>query len=265
MEPIKIVSNNVLFHVYNHKEEAFIDMANDMIDVIKKNNHLNKKTLMIVPVGPIGQYTYFVDRIINERISLKQVTWINMDEYMTSKENLLDENHPLSFRKFMHDEVYHKIPDDLIMPLSQRIFPNPKKLDEVMHIINQHGYVDACYGGIGLNGHVAFNEPIASISKKNFMNLSTRVVQIAKETLVTNAINELDGDYQGMPKYAITIGFKEILMSKKIRLYCFRAWHKSVIKNIVKQRPNTSFPVTLLKVHEDTVIGVTKEILYKEL
>lgn len=264
MEPIKLKANRFLFQVYPNKEEAFMDMAQDMIKLIKENNRIHQPTLMIVPVGPIGQYPYFVQLVLKDQVSLKNVTFINMDEYMVSKDELIHQDHHLSFKKYMQEHVYGKIPEHLNIPESQRIFPDPKHPEMIMDIILKQGYVDACYGGIGLNGHVAFNEPIKTMSQKAFLELPTRVVNIATETLVTNALNELDGAYDYMPKYAITIGFKEINMSKKIRLYCFRPWHKSVIQKIMSSRPTTTFPVTLLRNHPDLMIGLTDEILYKE-
>jgi glucosamine-6-phosphate deaminase len=219
---------------------------------------------MIIPVGPVGQYSYFVDLVNKENISLKNVTFINMDEYMTTKTEVISADSYLSFTKFMNEEVYNKIKAELNVLQENRIVPSPKNPNHVLEVIKKHGYVDACYGGIGVNGHVAFNEP-ENITQKEFLNLQTRVVKIASETLVMNSLNEMDGAYYNMPKYAITIGFKEIMSSKKIRLYTFRPWHKSVIKKMAVSRPTVKFPVTLLQKHPNIKIGLIEDIKPMEL
>jgi len=258
-------SQSFHFEVFSSKEEIFMAIANDMIDLIKHNNALDKHTLLIVPVGPVGHYAYVVKRVIKENISLRKVTFINMDEYMINQETWIDYHHLLSFRRYMDEHFYHMIPEALNVPSAQRLFPDPSHVEHIMQVIEAHGGVDACYGGIGLNGHVAFNEPVPNLSKKKFRNLTTRVVKIAPETRVTNAINELDGAYYHLPKYAITIGFKEILSSKKIRLYAFRPWHKSVIQRLAFGVDSTEFPVSLLNQHQDVRIGLTQDILPKEM
>ena len=77
-----LTKGKIPIDIYKDKETTFEEMANLMVDTIIENNKNNKKTLYIVPLGPIGQYKYFVKRINKERISLKNVTFINMDEYM---------------------------------------------------------------------------------------------------------------------------------------------------------------------------------------
>lgn len=64
--------------IYKDKEGAFSGMADMMVEAIKENNKLGKRTLFICPLGPIGQYKYFAKRVNSERISLKNVTFINM-------------------------------------------------------------------------------------------------------------------------------------------------------------------------------------------
>ena len=63
-------------------ESVFRQMANQMIEEIEKNNRAEKKTVFICPVGPVGQYPYFVDMVNERGLSLKNVWFINMDEYL---------------------------------------------------------------------------------------------------------------------------------------------------------------------------------------
>ena len=82
-------------------EEVFRLMADIMADTIVEHNKEGKNTVFIVPVGPVGQYPFFVERVNKERISLKNVYFFNMDEYMVDENTCIDENDRLSFRLFM--------------------------------------------------------------------------------------------------------------------------------------------------------------------
>ena len=78
--------------------EVFKSMADEMADTIVEHNAKGEKTVFICPVGPVGQYPYFVDRVNSEKISLKNVWFINMDEYLDDNKEWVSIDHPLSFR-----------------------------------------------------------------------------------------------------------------------------------------------------------------------
>ena len=107
-------------------EEVFRLMADIMADTIVEHNKEGKNTVFIVPVGPVGQYPFFVERVNKERISLKNVYFFNMDEYMVDENTCIDENDRLSFRLFMKNTVYSKIDEELNIPESHRFFPVPE-------------------------------------------------------------------------------------------------------------------------------------------
>ena len=135
--------------------EVFYELALEMVEEIEKNNRAGKKTVLICPVGPVGQYPIFV-RLVNERrISLHDCTFINMDEYLNEDGSYIDITDSLSFRGFMDREVYSKIDEELVMPKEQRVFPDPKDRERVHKLIQELGGVDICFGGIGINGHLA--------------------------------------------------------------------------------------------------------------
>ena len=67
------------------------------------------------------------------------------------------------------------------------------------------------FGGIGINGHLAFNESQDELTPEEFAALHTRVLAISRETRTANAIGDLSGAIDAMPKKAVTIGMAEIL------------------------------------------------------
>ena len=143
---------------YETDQDVFRHMAQEMVEAICKNEAQGKNTVFICPVGPVGQYPYFTEEVNRRRLDLKNVWFLNMDEYLTDAKEWIDPSHPLSFRGFMEREVYNKIDKDLVMPKEQRIFPDPHDTEHMMQVIEELGGVDICFGGIGLNGHIAFNE-----------------------------------------------------------------------------------------------------------
>lgn len=179
----ELVSNNPKLPVIVMEDNAavFRSMAEEMTEEIKMHNEKGEKTVFICPVGPVGQYPFFVEMVNKERISLKNVWFINMDEYLDDEKKWIEETHPLSFRGFMNREVYGKIDEELLMPQEQRVFPDPENLDYIPNLIEKLGGVDICFGGIGINGHVAFNEADPSMSPEEFLAQKTRVLEITKK------------------------------------------------------------------------------------
>lgn len=252
------LKNNAKIKVenYSSSEEVFKKMAREMADEIIKNNKEGKITKFILPVGPIGQYPYFVDIINNENISLKNCWFFNMDEYLTDDKQYIDKEHFLSFRGFMEKTVYSKIKPELVNPESQRFFPDPEDPSKVTKKLEELGGADICFGGIGINGHIAFNEAQPELSIEEFSKLTTRVLAISNETKTANSIGDLGGAIEDLPKYAATIGMKEILSSKKIRLGVFRPWHRAVVRRACCGKASAEFPVSIMQNHPDVKIYV---------
>ena len=234
--------------------EVFYELAREMVKGIEENNARGDKTVYICPVGPVGQYPIFV-RLVNERrLSLKNCWFLNMDEYLDENDRYLPVDHKLSFRGFMQREVYGKIDPELLMPEEQRVFPDPQDPASLTALVERLGKVDIAFGGIGINGHLAFNEPQEGMSEEEFAQLTTRVLDISRETLTANAIGDLSGAIEAMPKRCVTIGIREILSAKKVRLGVFRDWHRSVIRRAAYGERTAQFPVTLLQNHPDAMI-----------
>src|SRR5699024_11930229 len=107
------------------------------------------------------------------------------------------------------------------MPDNQRVFPDPADPAHIDNVIEELGGVDIAFGGIGITGHLAFNEPQPELSCEEFAALPTRVLDIHAETRATNSVGDLGGALECMPKRCVTIGMKQILSAKKISLGVF--------------------------------------------
>ncbi len=241
-------------------DKLFVSMALSIYTVIKENNDKGRRTVLILPVGPVGQYEYLVDMINSTNLSLNNTFVINMDEYLDENDRYISYQNPLSFIRKMDDMFYNKIKPELNVPKENRHFPDPQNLEATSKFIENAGGVDVCFGGVGVNGHLAFNEPIEDMSAAEFAQLPTRVIDIAIETIVLNAIYDMGGYFKAMPKRAVTIGMKEILGSKKIMLYMLRDWQLGTIRAAVHGEISAQMPASLVQKHSDCTIVYSSKI-----
>ncbi len=234
--------------------EVFYELARIMIREIRKNNQAGKKTVFICPVGPIGQYPIFIRLVNEEGLSLKNVWFFNMDEYLNEAGEWIDMEDKLSFRGYMEKQVYSKIAPELVMPLEQRVFPDPKEPERIGQLLSELGGVDICFGGIGINGHLAFNEASDTMTAEEFAALPTRLLEISKETRTINSVGDRGGAIDAMPKLCVTIGMKEILSARRLVFAVFRDWHRSVIRQAAYGEVTAHFPASLMQNHPNAMI-----------
>ena len=233
--------------------------AREIADEIKAHNAAGKPTRLILPVGPIGQFPVLAEICNRERISWQNVWTFNMDEYCDWEGRSIPLDHPLSFEGYMRREFFAKLDPDLRIPDDHVFFPRIERIDEVSEKIAALGGIDSCYGGIGIHGHVAFNEPPISrfyqVTLAEFRQSRTRVLPLAPETMVMNSIRRVGGNFYTFPPMAITIGMKDILESRRIRLYCDGGyWQKAILRIALLGEVSTNYPATLLQDHPDALI-----------
>lgn len=241
--------------------EVFYELALEMIRTIESRNAEQKNTVMILPVGPTGQYPVFV-RLVNERkLSLKNCWIIMMDEYLDDNEQWISMESPLSFRRHMEKEFYSKIDKELLMPQSQLVFPDPNNLGQIPELIEKLGGVDLCIAGFGINGHVAYNEPQPELSPDELASLKTRIVDASPHTRTRYAIDELGGAMDALPKRVATVGLWEILGARVLRFGCFRDWHSGVLRKAAYGEISSEFPGTLVQRHPDALVYASANVV----
>ena len=255
--------NNVTCRVVDNEWDVYFDMAMTMLEEIIYHKKKKKKTVMIVPVGPTNQYPILAEMVNRLGVSLKNVHFFNMDEYMTSDTDTIDYGDPLSFHYRMKHEFYDRINPELVMPENQRHFPAPGNEAEFDKLIEELGGIDLCLGGLGINGHVAFNEAAeadSDITADEFANLGTRVLPISRETKTINAYGYQRGDLFGMPEWCITIGMKQIINARKIYIALNRPWQNGPFKHALKGEEKPQIPASLLRRNNNITYCLTKEI-----
>ena len=225
---------------------------------IKANNAKGRATKLILPVGPVGQYPILVDMINTETISLKKCWFFFMDENCDDNGIVVPMSHPLSFKGEMEEMFFSKINRNLTIPAKQLTFPDHLNVQTLAGKIESVGGIDTCYGGIGIHGHVAFNEPEPNIKESD-----PRLVYLNDFTCTINCIrSEVGGNLVNFPRKAVTLGMRQILGARRIRLYCRNGialdWANTVLRVAVFGKPGDDYPVTYIRNHKDYVI-VTDE------
>ena len=226
---------------------------------IKANNKKGKPTRLILPVGPTGQYPILVDMIKTEKISLKKCWFFYMDENCDDNGVSLPTTHQLSFRGEMDEMFFGQIPKELMIPAKQLVFPTSDNVTTLKAKIDAVGGIDTCYGGIGVHGHIAFNEPEPNIKESD-----PRLVYLNDFTNTINCIRaNVGGNLINFPRKAVTLGMRQILGARRIRLYPRNGialdWANTVTRLAVFGEPGEDYPVTFIRDHKDYVITTDED------
>ena len=246
--------SHIVLDACETEHDLYWKMAIEVMELIQENNRRGEPTLMVVPYGPLGPYSRLVWLVNKYRVSLKNCCFMNMDEYLKSPTEYIDEDDPLSFRGGMKRIFYSRIDEELNLLPENRIFPQPGKEHIILDKIKEYGKLDMAWGGIGVNGHFAFNEPPEpdeACTNEEFMARPTRVLRISRETKTINAFMNCGGDLEGIPKYCITVGMKEIFMAKKVRMCMPRDWNAGALRKVLHGEITAKVPCSLFQLHPD--------------
>lgn len=234
------------------------DMARVMFEEIRACQERGRAATFIVPVGPVDQYAVLAGMINENRMNCRDVCFINMDEYLTEGDRWIPMDHPLSFVGYMDRLFYDRVNPELAPRKENRVFPRPERCDEIQKVIDRRGGVDVCFGGIGINGHIAFNEPPEvgeEVSDEAFAALPTRCLTLTRETRTINS-NTVGGEISIIPWRAVTVGMKECLSARKMRFYCNRPWQSAVVRRVLHGPVTAGCPASFLRTHPDASITV---------
>ena len=231
--------------------------ANYVVKRINKAS-IDKKVPFVLglPTGssPVGMYAELVKAYTEGRVSFKNVITFNMDEYVG-----LSENHPKSYHSFMERILFSHI--DIPRSNIHILDGNAKDLDaECVNyetMIAEAGGIDLFIGGIGSDGHIAFNEPCSSLSSR------TRQKTLTTDTIIANS-RFFDNDVNKVPKSALTVGVATVMDAREVMILV-NGYAKARALHAAVEGPVTHlWPISAIQQHKHGII-VTDEAACVEL
>ncbi len=259
-----IKNSKFVVNVCDHEVDMYWKVAIEVLETIEENNKKGKTTFMIVPYGPLGPYFRLAYLVNKYRVSLKNCIFCNMDEYVTDDFKFIGKDDPLSFRGGMDRIFYSQIDEELNVLPENRYFPDPENPDIVLQLIEKYGAPDMVFGGVGINGHYAFNEPPYGdepCTNAEFLNRQTRVLEVSRETRTINGFMNAGGNFNAIPRYCITVGMKEMFMAKKVRMCMPRDWNAGALRPVLLGEEDCHYPCSLFQSHPDAMLYATREAL----
>ena len=252
--PFRIVKDSIALG-----ETMAMDFAMDIQLANKEGRCYNA----IVPCGPKEWYEPFA-RIINEqRISLKNVVTYHMDENLDWEGKLLARDDPSNFRTFMHRYFYEVIDKDLAVLPENRNYLLPNTYEAIARKIAATD-IDYTLGGWGQDGHLAFNQArrnhYSQITIDDLRNSTARIQDNNPDTILALSQRGLGAAWQFVPPMCITLGVKECMKAKKIRVYSATgAWKQTALRVALFAEPSPEYPITLLQEHQDALITASED------
>ena len=208
------------------------------------------------PTGssPLGLYKHLIELNKAGKVSFKNVVTFNMDEYVN-----LPEEHPESYHSFMWTNFFSHID---INPANVHIL-NGNAPDLAVECANYEkaieaaGGIDLFMGGIGPDGHIAFNEPGSSLTSR------TRVKSLTTDTIIANS-RFFDNDVNKVPKTALTVGVGTVMDAKEVLIVCNGHNKARALQHGVEEGVSQMWTISALQMHQHAII-VCDEAACEEL
>ncbi len=218
----------------------------DIVAEVVKNN-ANAVLGLATGSTPIGMYKILADYNKQGKISFKNVSSVNLDEYVG-----LGAESDQSYVYFMNKNLFENIDIDK----NNTFLPNGKAQNLQEECTRYSNLVfnkcqDVQVLGIGSNGHIGFNEPGTPF------DCTTHIVNLAQSTIKDNS--RLFADISQVPHQAITMGIKEIMQSKQILILASGANKAKAVYAMVKGEVSSSCPASVLQRHNNCVVVVDKD------
>ena len=197
--------------------------------------------------SPVETYKELIRRYMAGRISFKNVTTFNLDEYCDLPRD--DKN---SYYTFMRENLFDKIdiPTENINIEDGNAADPDAECRAYDEKIKAAGRIDLQLLGIGTNGHIGFNEPAEAFTEGTFR------IRLSESTIKANSRYFTDS---AMPEYAVTMGIGSIMRAKRILLIATGAAKAEAIRSAVKGPISPACPASVLRLHPDAVLLLDTE------
>ena len=221
--------------------------ANYVVEKINAAKPTAEKPFVLgLPTGssPIGMYRGLVRAYQEGRVSFKHVLTFNMDEYVG-----LPEDHPESYHSFMFTNLFNHIdcPKVNIHILNGNAKDLAAECAHYEQMIEEAGGIDLFLGGIGPDGHIAFNEPGSSLTSR------TRQKTLTTDTIIANS-RFFDNDINKVPKTALTVGVGTVMAAKEVMILVNGHAKCRALQAAVEGSVNHMWTISALQMHQHGII-----------
>ena len=222
--------------------------ANYIIEKIKAANPTSDKPFILgLPTGssPILTYKELIVRHQKGDISFKNVVTFNMDAYVG-----IPKDHPESYYTFMHNHLFDHIdiPAENVNILNGNAPDLEEECRQYEERIVAYGGIELFLGGIGPDGHIAFNEPGSSLASR------TRIKTLNHDTIEANA-RFFDNDITKVPATALTVGVGTVMDSKEVILVITGYNKARALQQVVESGVNHMWTVSMLQLHRHAILA----------
>lgn len=205
-----------------------------------------KPFILGLPTGssPLGMYKHLIELHKQGVVSFRNVVTFNMDEYVR-----LPKEHPQSYYSFMWNNFFSHI--DIKRDNVNILNGNAADLEfECLNYeakIKSYGGIDLFLGGIGPDGHIAFNEPGSSLASR------TRQKTLTTDTIIANS-RFFDNDANKVPKTALTVGVGTVLDAKEVLIMVNGHNKARALRHAVEEPVNHMWTISALQMHPKGII-----------
>ena len=205
-----------------------------------------------LPTGgtPVGMYQKLVEFYRVGKVSFQHVITFNMDEYVG-----LPEDHPESYHSYMAKHLFNHIdiPPDQVHILNGNAVDLVAECDRYEANIKAIGGIELFIGGVGADGHIAFNEPGSSLESR------TRVKPLTYSTRLANA-RFFDDDPENVPVTALTVGVGSIMDAREVMILA-KGYHKALaVAHAIEEGVNHMWTVSALQLHPRAIIVCDEDV-----
>lgn len=215
-----------------------------------------KPFVLGLPTGssPMGMYKGLVKAYQEGRVSFKNVVTFNMDEYVN-----LPEDHSESYHTFMANNLFNHIdcPKENIHLLNGNAADLEAECAHYEQMIKDFGGIDLFLGGIGPDGHIAFNEPGSSLTSR------TRQKTLTTDTRIANS-RFFGGNPENVPATALTVGVGTVMSAREVLILCNGHNKARALQAAVEGPVTQSWTISVLQMHQHGII-VCDEAACEEL
>lgn len=205
-----------------------------------------KPFVLGLPTGssPVGTYNKLVELNEKAKLSFKNVVTFNMDEYVG-----LPEEHPESYHSFMWKHLFGRIdiPKENVNILNGNAPDLQAECAGYEERIKQIGGIRLFVGGVGVDGHLAFNEPGSSLTSR------TRVVRLTTDTRIVNS-RFFDNDPNKVPETALSVGVGTVMDAREVLIIVNGHNKARALRQLVEEGVNHMWTGSALQMHPDGII-----------